>query len=57
MIFNISELPKSKYAFSRKCLSVCLSVRVRVRVCVVDKIYLWQLYEVHFEVVLVQFYS
>ena len=44
VIFNISELPESKYTFSRKCLCacvracvcvcVCACVRARVRVCV-----------------------
>ena len=41
MIFDISDLPESKYAFSRKCLyvSVCVRVRVRVRVCVCVYVY------------------
>ena len=36
MIFDISELPESKYAFSRKCVCayVCARVCVRARACV-----------------------
>ena len=37
VIFNIYELPESKYAFSRKCLvyvCVCACVRACVRACV-----------------------
>ena len=34
MIFDIFEFPESKYAFSRKCLYVCVCVRACVRACV-----------------------
>ena len=36
MIFDISELPESKYAFSKKCLCVCACACVcaRARACV-----------------------
>ena len=34
MIFDISDLPESKYVSSRKSLSLCVCVCVRARVCV-----------------------
>ena len=37
MFFDISELPESKYAFSRKNVCVYVYMRARVCVCVCNK--------------------
>ena len=73
MIFDISELPESKYAFSKKCLCVsvyvCMYVCVYVCMCVMNlsaayletgqryQVYLWHISAVRFEVLPVQLYS